>query len=175
MIGLEKILAEHRDRRAFVYARQSSPAQVLHNRSSTERQIALAEVARELGWLATQIDVVDEDLGRSGRFVEGRQGFQRIATEMTMGRVQPRRVALGAIVGRLAPTSRDRGADEDPADRRTKRIRPKGSKRPTCSRDEGNDGRLRARLVASTHGGRSMAPGPQRAISRASSSGRLRP
>jgi len=104
MIGLEKILTDHQDRRAFVYARQSSPAQVLHNRSSTERQIALAEVARELGWQATQIDVVDEDLGRSGRFVEGRQGFQRIATEMTMGRVG---AVFSLDASRLARSSAD--------------------------------------------------------------------
>jgi hypothetical protein len=30
-----KVLVEHRERSAFVYARQSSAAQVLHNRTST--------------------------------------------------------------------------------------------------------------------------------------------
>jgi len=85
MFGLEKILAEHLERRAFIYARQSTPAQVIHHRSSTERQIGLADRASELGWSSNLIDVVTDDLGQSGRYVEGREGFQRLASEMTMG------------------------------------------------------------------------------------------
>jgi hypothetical protein len=45
-----KITASHHSRQAVVYLRQSSPAQVEHNRESTERQYALATKARELGW-----------------------------------------------------------------------------------------------------------------------------
>jgi hypothetical protein len=43
-----KVLVEHRERSAFVYARQSSAAQVLHNRTSTERQFELVDRAGEL-------------------------------------------------------------------------------------------------------------------------------
>ena len=45
-----KITAGHLARQAIVYLRQSSAAQVEHNRESTERQYALATKARELGW-----------------------------------------------------------------------------------------------------------------------------
>src|SRR5438132_10589060 len=45
-----KITASHLARHAVVYLRQSSAAQVEHNRESTERQYALATKARELGW-----------------------------------------------------------------------------------------------------------------------------
>lgn len=104
MIGHDKILGEHRERRAFVYARQSTPAQVLHHRSSTERQLGLADLAAQLGWSKSQIDVVDDDLGQSGRYAEGRQGFQRLAAEMTLGRVG---AVLSLDASRLARSSAD--------------------------------------------------------------------
>lgn len=104
MIGHDKILGEHRARRAFVYARQSTPAQVLQNRSSTERQLELAGLAAELGWSDAQIDVVTDDLGQSGRYTEGREGFQRLAAEMTLGRVG---AVLSLDASRLARSSAD--------------------------------------------------------------------
>jgi hypothetical protein len=61
-----KITAVHLSRQAIVYLRQSSAAQVEHNRESTERQYALAAKAGELGWPADRILVIDEDLGLSG-------------------------------------------------------------------------------------------------------------
>jgi hypothetical protein len=61
-----KITASHLARHAVVYLRQSSAAQVEHNRESTERQYGLASKARELGWPAERIVVIDEDLGLSG-------------------------------------------------------------------------------------------------------------
>jgi len=104
MTGREKILAEHLERRAFVYARQSTPAQVIHHRSSTERQIGLAERAAQLGWSTNLVDVVTDDLGKSGRYVEGREGFQRLAAEMTMGRVG---AVFSLDASRLARSSAD--------------------------------------------------------------------
>lgn len=104
MIGHDKILGEHRARRAFVYARQSTPAQVLNNRSSTERQIGLADLAAELGWSNAQIDVVTDDLGHSGRYTEGREGFQRLVAEMTLGHVG---AVLSLDASRLARSSAD--------------------------------------------------------------------
>ena len=104
MIGHDKILADHRSRRAFVYARQSTPAQVLQHRSSTERQIGLAELAAQLGWSDAHIDVVTDDLGQSGRYVEGREGFQRLAAEMTLGRVG---AVFSLDASRLARSSAD--------------------------------------------------------------------
>jgi DNA invertase Pin-like site-specific DNA recombinase len=102
--GHDKILAEHRERRAFVYARQSTPAQVLQHHSSTERQIGLGDLAAKLGWSDALIDVVTDDLGQSGRYIEGREGFQRMATEMTLGRVG---AVFSVDASRLARSSAD--------------------------------------------------------------------
>ncbi|MEI8703475.1 hypothetical protein [Mesorhizobium sp. ISC15] len=57
-----KITAGHQVRLAVVYLRQSSASQVENNRESTERQYALAERARELGWPDERVLVIDEDL-----------------------------------------------------------------------------------------------------------------
>jgi hypothetical protein len=54
-----KITASHLARHTVVYLRQSSAAQVEHNRESTERQYALASKARELGWPAERIVVIE--------------------------------------------------------------------------------------------------------------------
>jgi DNA invertase Pin-like site-specific DNA recombinase len=104
VIGLDKIRVDHRSRQAFVYARQSTTAQVLHNRSSTERQLALADLAAQLGWSNAQIDVVADDLGHSGRYTEGREGFQRLAAEMTLGHVG---AVFSLDASRLARSSAD--------------------------------------------------------------------
>lgn len=104
MIGLDKIRVDHRSRQAFVYARQSTTAQVLHNRSSTERQLGLADLAGQLGWSKAQIDVVADDLGQSGRYTEGREGFQRLAAEMTLGHVG---AVFSLDASRLARSSAD--------------------------------------------------------------------
>jgi DNA invertase Pin-like site-specific DNA recombinase len=103
MIGLEKIRTEHRERMAFVYARQSTAAQIVHHRTSTERQLGLAELAIKLGWTRSNVSVVD-DLGRSGKWTEGREGFQRLAAEMSMGRVG---AVLSLDASRLARSSAD--------------------------------------------------------------------
>jgi DNA invertase Pin-like site-specific DNA recombinase len=104
MTGHDKVLAEHRERRAFVYVRQSTPAQVLQHQTSTERQLQLTHVASSLGWDSSQIEVVAEDLGRSGRFAEGRDGFQRLAAEVSLGRVG---AVLSLDASRLARSSAD--------------------------------------------------------------------
>ena len=52
MIDPAKITPSHTQRAALVYVRQSSLAQVEHNRESTARQYALVERARQLGWAA---------------------------------------------------------------------------------------------------------------------------
>ena len=61
-----KIAAQHLERRAYVYVRQSTMAQVFENTESTARQYALVERARALGWSDDAVEVIDEDLGRSG-------------------------------------------------------------------------------------------------------------
>lgn len=98
----EKIGPSHLQRRAIVYVRQSTMEQLRHNHESRRRQYELAEHARNLGW--QNIEVIDEDLGRSGASTAGRTGFQRL-----VGSVGLREV--GAVVSleasRLARNNRD--------------------------------------------------------------------
>jgi DNA invertase Pin-like site-specific DNA recombinase len=44
-------------------------------------------IAIELGWPPTQVEVIDEDQGRSGSTAAHRTGFQRLATEISLGKV----------------------------------------------------------------------------------------
>jgi DNA invertase Pin-like site-specific DNA recombinase len=99
-----KILSSHRDKLALVYIRQSSPQQVLENRESTARQYAFADYAVTLGWPRERVLVIDDDLGKSGRTAEGRSGFQRLVTEVTLDHVG---LVLGLEMSRLARSSRD--------------------------------------------------------------------
>lgn len=100
----DKILASHMDRKAAVYVRQSSLKQVVEHSESTERQYRLRERAAELGWPVERIDVIDCDLGVSGKTVQARSGFQRLAEDVAHGRVG----AIFALeVSRLARSSAD--------------------------------------------------------------------
>jgi len=98
----EKVRAEHRSRNAYLYVRQSTLRQVIENVESTKRQYALRERAATLGWDAQQIVVIDSDLGQSGASAADREGFQRLVTEVTMGRAG---IVLGLEVSRLARRS----------------------------------------------------------------------
>src|SRR6202167_399726 len=97
-----KISADHLKRRAIVYVRQSSPGQVVHNQESQRRQYGLADYARQLGF--QQVEIIDEDLGRSGSGQVERPGFERLVVEVCSGQV-------GAVVcieaSRLARNGRD--------------------------------------------------------------------
>jgi DNA invertase Pin-like site-specific DNA recombinase/predicted DNA-binding transcriptional regulator AlpA len=99
-----KITASHLSRQAIVYLRQSSPAQVEHNRESTERQYALAKKACDLGWPYERIVVIDEDLGLSGAGWVARSGFARLTAEVALARVG---LVLGLEVSRLARNNVD--------------------------------------------------------------------
>ena len=99
-----KIRSAHLEKLAVVYIRQSSPQQVLENRESTARQYAFAEHAVALGWPRDRVLIIDEDLGKSGRTAEGRSGFQRLVTEVTLHHVG---LVLGLEMSRLARSSRD--------------------------------------------------------------------
>ena len=61
---MTKITPEHLARTAFVYVRQSTADQLVHNQESRRRQYGLADRARQLGW--SKVVIVDDDLGRSG-------------------------------------------------------------------------------------------------------------
>ena len=99
-----KITEAHRRRRAVVYVRQSTLAQVERNVESTARQYALRERAVELGWPAESVVVVDEDLGRSGASSDGRFGFKELVAEVGLGHVG---LILALETSRLARSSAD--------------------------------------------------------------------
>ncbi len=99
-----KVLPEHLEKLAIVYVRQSSPTQVLEHRESTARQYALADQATAFGWPRERVLIIDEDLGKSGRTAEGRSGFQRLITEVTLNHVG---MVLGLEMSRLARSSKD--------------------------------------------------------------------
>ncbi len=97
-----KLTAERLRRHAIVYVRQSSPGQVVHNLESQRRQYGLVDHARELGF--AQVNVIDDDLGRSGSGLMDRPGFQKLVAAVCTGEV-------GAILcieaSRLARNGRD--------------------------------------------------------------------
>lgn len=81
-----KVRPDHLDRLAFIYVRQSSLAQVLHNTASTARQYDLVQRALDLGWPRERIVVIDQDQGLSGASAAGRDGFQSLVSEVGLGR-----------------------------------------------------------------------------------------
>ena len=80
-----KITEHHRSRPAYVYLRQSTPNQVRHHQESTERQYALREKARELGWSESLIHTLDQDLGKTGTEMAAREDFKNLVAEVSMG------------------------------------------------------------------------------------------
>ena len=98
----EKINAEHLQRAAYVYIRQSSAHQVRHHKEGQRRQYELAERARGLGF--REVVVIDEDLGRSGSGREERPGFGRVLAGVCQGEVG---AVLALEASRLARNNRD--------------------------------------------------------------------
>jgi len=99
-----KIKDIHLNRLAIVYVRQSSPQQVIENRESRERQYALAEFAKRLGWTFDRIIVIDEDQGLSGKSADNRPGFQRLMAEVSLNHVG---IVLGLELSRLSRSNKD--------------------------------------------------------------------
>ena len=103
-LGPQKVTASHLQRDAYLYIRQSTLRQVFENTESTKRQYALRERAVALGWPIEQITVIDHDLGQSGASAADRAGFQRLVTEVGLGRAG---IVLGLEVSRLARNCAD--------------------------------------------------------------------
>ena len=76
MSECEKITERHLQRRAYVYVRQSTMAQVERNTETGERQYELVERAVGLGWAAEEVVVVDEDRGGQVKSTDGRTAFR---------------------------------------------------------------------------------------------------
>ena len=90
------------ERKAVVYIRQSTQAQVQTHTESRRRQYELVDVARARGF--RQIEVIDDDLGRSASGTVARPGFERLVAWLCAGEV-------GAVLcfdaSRLARNGRD--------------------------------------------------------------------
>jgi DNA invertase Pin-like site-specific DNA recombinase len=97
----DKIRPHHLERKAILYVRQSSAHQVLHNRESSALQYAMRD---RLVGLGSQIETIDDDLGRSAAGGVARAGFERMVAEVCLSKV-------GAVaareVSRFARNSRD--------------------------------------------------------------------
>src|SRR5262252_3684934 len=98
----DKIRPQHVARKAILYVRQSSAYQVNHNLESQRLQYAMQDRLHQLGW--REVDVVDDDLGRSAAGTVARAGFEQMVAEVCLGNV-------GAVaareVSRFARNSRD--------------------------------------------------------------------
>ena len=98
----DKIKPHHLGRKAILYVRQSSAHQVTHNQESRILQYAMRDRLYDLGW--REIEVIDDDLGRSAAGAVTRAGFERMVAEVCLGKV-------GAVaareVSRFARNSRD--------------------------------------------------------------------
>lgn len=100
----DKVTPRHLQRNAYLYVRQSTLRQVLENTESTKRQYALRERAVALGWPIERVITIDSDLGQSGASAADREGFQRLVTEVSLGRAG---IVLGLEVSRLARNCSD--------------------------------------------------------------------
>ena len=97
-----KIRDRHLDRLAVVYIRQSSPQQVLDHKESRERQYELVDVARRRGF--TNVEVIDDDLGRTASGAVDRPGFNRLVAALCAGEVG---AVLCLDASRLSRNGRD--------------------------------------------------------------------
>jgi DNA invertase Pin-like site-specific DNA recombinase len=100
----EKVTTSHLKRNAYLYIRQSTLRQVFENTESTIRQYDLRQRAVALGWPVERITVIDTDLGHSAATAADREGFQKLVTEVSLGKAG---IVLGLEVSRLARNSTD--------------------------------------------------------------------
>ena len=99
----EKITPQHHERRAVIYVRQSTPRQVREHRAGQANQYALVDRAVALGWVRPRVQVIDDDLGQSGR--DGaRPGFQALVSAVSLGEVG---LILAFEASRLARNNAD--------------------------------------------------------------------
>jgi len=101
---VSKVKREHLLRKAFLYVRQSTLYQVKNNTESSLRQYGLKEKLVAMGWEERMIEVIDCDLGQSGLYSEGRNGFQYLVSEVSLGRAG---IIAGIEVSRLSRSSSD--------------------------------------------------------------------
>ena len=98
-----KLTPDHLCRKAVVYLRQSSLAQVRHNTESQRLQYALTETARGYGF--QRVEVIDRDLGASASSgARVRSGFKQLLASIALGEVG---LILSRELSRLSRTDKD--------------------------------------------------------------------
>ena len=98
------VTARHLCRKAVIYIRQSTPHQVISNQESLRLQYALRQRAGDLGWDATNIEMIDTDLGLSGATITHREGFKDVIARVTLNEIG---IILSYEVTRLARNCSD--------------------------------------------------------------------
>jgi DNA invertase Pin-like site-specific DNA recombinase/uncharacterized protein YndB with AHSA1/START domain len=99
-----KVTTAHQAKLAYVYVRQSSLSQVTRHGESTELQYRLVDRAVALGWPRERVQIIDDDLGKSGASAEQRLGFQQLIAEIGLARVG---LVISLDASRLARNNSD--------------------------------------------------------------------
>ena len=98
----DRISPVHLSRKAFLYIRQSTAFQVQNYTESKRLQYQMRERLEQLGW--HEVQIIDDDLGQSAAGTAERLGFEKLLSEVCLGKV-------GAVaareVSRFARNSRD--------------------------------------------------------------------
>jgi len=84
---METIKDTHTQRNALIYIRQSTTNQLRFHQESTDRQYKFRQRALQLGWATDKIELLDQDLGISGKEMANRPDFKKLVAEVSMGRV----------------------------------------------------------------------------------------
>jgi DNA invertase Pin-like site-specific DNA recombinase len=100
----DRVTTSHRAKLAYIYVRQSTAGQVRQHQESTELQYRLVDRAILFGWPKERVEVIDDDLGKSGASSDGRYGFQRLIGEIGLGKAG---LVLSLDASRLARNNRD--------------------------------------------------------------------
>ena len=98
----DKITSQHIERGARVYIRQSTGHQVRNHLQGRQRQYDLAQRARELGF--KQVEVIDDDQGKTGSGLVDRPGFATLLAAVCGGEVG---AVFALEASRLARNNRD--------------------------------------------------------------------
>ena len=97
----DKIKPHHLERKAILYVRQSSAYQVQNNLESQRLQYAMRDRLCNLGW--SDLEVIDEDIGRPASGTATRASVERMVAEVCLGHVIPQALSTGHGERRIIP------------------------------------------------------------------------
>ena len=145
MNGEHKITSGHRERTALVYLRQSTLVQVREHTESTSEPVRAGRRGRAaLGWAPRDVEVIDTDLGISGKWAAAREGFtelcHRVCTGRGRGDLRHRDHPAGPVERRRGPAGGVRPDHRHAADRPRRGLRPRRRERPGGAGLQGHHG-----------------------------------